>query len=61
MQKQTSNSTIFDPEIIDLKLERMKPLGLKWLIEACRYVENNNFIQNGFSEAGIIGILNPDT
>ena len=39
-----------DEKLIDLKLSQLKPLGLKWLIEACSYID---FIKNGFLEAGI--------
>jgi len=46
-------------KVVDLKLTRLKPLGLQWLSDACSYVERNDFIQNGFSEAGITSILSP--
>ena len=45
-------------KVIDLKLSKLKPLGLQWLVEACHYVEKNNFIKSGFTEAGIMEILN---
>ena len=45
-------------KVIDLKLSKLKPLGLQWLVEACHYVEKNNFIKSDFTEAGIMEILN---
>jgi len=44
-------------KVIDLKLSILKPLNLKWLEEACNYVERNNFIRNGFAEAGITAVV----
>ena len=46
-------------KVVDLKLTRLKPLGLQWLVNACKYMERNSFIQNGFSEAGITSTLSP--
>ena len=46
-------------KVVDLKLTRLKQLGLQWLVDACSYVERNDFIQNGFSEAGITSTLSP--
>jgi len=48
-------------KVIDLKLSILKPLGLKWLEEACHYVEKNNFICNRFAEAGITEAVNADS
>ena len=45
-------------KFIDLKLSILKLLGLKWLEEACHYVEKNDFICNGFAEAGITETVN---
>ena len=45
-------------KVIDLKLSKLKLLGLQWLVEACHYVETNNFIKSGFTEAGIMEIRN---
>ena len=45
-------------KVIDLKLSILKALGLKWLEEACHYIGRNNFICNGFGEAGITEIVN---
>ena len=44
-------------KVIDLKLSILKPLGLKWLEEACHYIERNDFIRNGFAEAGITEVV----
>jgi len=46
-------------KVIDLKLIRLKPFGLQWLVDACSYIEHNDLIQNGFSEAGITAKLSP--
>ena len=46
-----------DNKVVDLKLSRLKPLGLQWLVNACGYMERSDFIQNGFSEAGITSAL----
>jgi len=43
--------------VIDLKLNILKPLGLKWLEEAYHYAERNDFSRNGFVEAGINAIV----
>ena len=34
-EKRIRSSASNDEKLIDLKLSRLKPLGLKWLIEAC--------------------------
>jgi len=44
---------IYHRMVVDLKLTRLKPLGLQWLVDAYSYVERNDFIQNKFSKAGI--------
>ena len=56
VQKKIKDSAS-DNKIVDLKLSRLKPLGLQWLVNACSYVQRNDFIQNGFSEAGITSAL----
>ena len=58
VKKRIENPTSGSAKVIDLKLSKLKPLGLQWLVEACHYVEKNNFIKNGFTEAGITEILN---
>ena len=58
VKKRIENPTSGSAKVIDLKLSKLKPLGLQWLVEACHYVEKNNFIKNGFTEAGITKILN---
>ena len=57
VEKRIKSSATDDEKLIDLKLSRLKPLGLKWLVEACSYVEMNDFIKNGFLEAGITTVL----
>ena len=59
VKKKMSDTSGNGTKVVDLKLTRLKPLGLQWLIDACSYVERNNFIQNGFSEAGITSTLSP--
>lgn len=56
VQKKIKDS-VGDKKIVDLKLSRLKPLGLQWLVNACSYVQRSDFIQNGFSEAGISSAL----
>ena len=58
VKKRKENPTSGSAKVIDLKLSKLKPLGLQWLVEACHHVEKNNFIKNGFTEAGITEILN---
>ena len=56
--EKSINSSASDAEkLVDLKFSRLKPLGLKWLMEACSYVEMNDFIKNGFFESGITTAL----
>ena len=57
IKKKMSDKSGNGKKIVDLKLTRLKPLGLQWLSDACRYVERNDFIQDGFSEAGITSTL----
>ena len=57
VEKRIRSSASNDEKLIDLKLSRLKSLGLKWLIEACSYIETNDFIKNGFQEAGITTVL----
>ena len=57
VEKRIKNAKTSDDKVIDLKLGQLKPLGFKWLEEACAYVERNNFIRNGFLEAGITEAL----
>ena len=57
VEKRVKNATTEDGNVIDLKLSQLKPLGFKWLTEACAYVEQNDFIKNGFVEAGITETL----
>ena len=57
VEKRIKSSATDDEKLIDLKLSRLKPLGLKWLVEACSYLEMNDFIKNGFLEAGITAVL----
>ena len=57
VQKKIKDSA--DDKIVDLKLSRLKPLGLKWLVNTCSYLQRNDFIQNGFSESGITSALSP--
>ena len=51
--KKKLNDKTSQAQVINLKLSILKPLGLKWLEEACHYVERNDFIHNGFAETGI--------
>ena len=51
VEKRIRSSASDDERLIDLKLSRLKPLGLKWLVEACSYISMNYFIRNGFLEA----------
>ena len=44
-------------KLVNLKLSRLKPLGLQWLVNACSYLQGSDFIQNGFSEARITSAL----
>ena len=57
VEKRIRSPASDDEKLIDLKLSWLKPLGLKWLIEACSYIEMNDFIKNGFLEAGITTVL----
>ena len=57
VKKRIESPTSGTAKVIDLKLSKLKPLDLQWLVEACRYVERNNFIKNGFTEAGITEML----
>lgn len=57
VEKRIRNATNEDDKVIDLKLSQLKPLGFSWLKEACAYVEQNDFIKNGFIEAGITEAL----
>ena len=51
VEERIRRSVSNDEKLIDLKLSRLKPLGLKWLTEACLYIEMIDFIKNGFLEA----------
>jgi len=55
VQKKIEDSA--GDKTVDLKLSRLKPLGLQWLVNTSSYLQRNDFIQNGFSEAGIISAL----
>ena len=57
VEKRINNSATDAEKLVDLKLSRLKPLRLKWLVEACSYVEMKDFIKNGFFEAGITAAL----
>ena len=57
VEKRIKSSATDDEKVIDLKLSQLKPLRLKWLVEACSYLEMNDFIKNGFLEAGITTVL----
>ena len=57
VQKKMKGSAVSENKIVDLKLSRLKPLGLKWLVNAYSYLQNIHFIQNGFAEAGITSAL----
>ena len=43
VEKRISSSASDDEKLIDLKLSLLKPLGLKWLVEACSYINMNEF------------------
>ena len=38
VQKKIKGSAVSENKIVDLKLSRLKPLGLKWLVNACSYL-----------------------
>jgi len=57
IEKRVKNAKTEDSKVSDLKLCNLKPLGFKWLKEACAYVKKNNFIKNGFIEARITEAL----
>ena len=59
VEKRIRSSASDDEKLIDLKLSRLKPLEFKWLVEACSYINMNDFIRNGFLEAGITTVLSP--
>ena len=42
VEKRINSSATDAERLVDLKLSRLKPLGLKWLVEACSYVETND-------------------
>ena len=45
-------------EEVDMRLSRMKPLSAKWVIEMAEYFTTRpEIILNGFSAAGILGLL----
>lgn len=53
---EKSGSTTLQP--VDLKLNTMKPLGARWMIELYNYLKlNPQIIINGFKEVGILDIL----
>ena len=39
VEKRVKDAKTEDSKVIDLKLSELKPLGFKWLKEACAYVE----------------------
>ena len=51
------NSAVSENKILVLNLSRLKPLGLHWLVNAYSNLQNSDFIQNGFAEAGITSVL----
>lgn len=57
VEKRIKSSANNDEKLIDLKLSQLKPLGLKWLVEACCHLKMNDFIKNGFLEAGITAVV----
>ena len=44
-------------KVVDSKLTRLKPHGMQWLVDTCSSVERNDFIQIGYSEAGITSAM----
>jgi len=44
IKKKMSDKSGNGKKVVDLKLTRLKPLGLQWLSDACSYVEHNDFI-----------------
>ena len=59
VEKRIRSTASDNEKLIDLTLSWLKPLGLKWSMETCSYIEMNDFIKNRFLEAGITTVLSP--